>query len=385
MRRKIFYFILVALFFVSTTVWAENSYAAGNETALSKIVAVIQNALGFPVLRSETSEVKTSPTLVKTTQTPGSGQIFINNNSPLNTPISLTANPNAAINDSLGVVAIDCIDCNIPKKYITGFGSSTQVSFFTGSSTIAGSPGLFWDSKKILLNIGTPGLEIKIGIGDIAVTTAADIWHHGYYFDYPVNGAYVWGNQMLSVGPAFAYNQALFYGQGMGKNRGFQVVDTSKASIPPYFFVTAGARVGINTYNPLYTLDVREERVGESKVNADALCINGDCRTEWPRGTTAQTASPLMSITAKTSNYTVTATDSFIKADAASQNLAFVLPTAAGIQGKTYTFKKIDGSAHAVTVKPNNYETIDGASNYVIRARWNSLSIISDGSNWLTY
>ena len=58
------------------------------------------------------------------------------------------------------------------------------------------------------------------------------------------------------------------------------------------------------------------------------------------------------------------------------------LPTAAGITGRVYTVKKIDASANAVTLDGNASETIDGAATYALTAQWDSVTIISDGSNW---
>lgn len=59
------------------------------------------------------------------------------------------------------------------------------------------------------------------------------------------------------------------------------------------------------------------------------------------------------------------------------------LPTAVGIAGKKIVIKRIDNTpANTVTVDANT-ETIDGANTYPLTTQWQSVSIISDGANWL--
>jgi hypothetical protein len=84
----------------------------------------------------------------------------------------------------------------------------------------------------------------------------------------------------------------------------------------------------------------------------------------------------------KTANYTLTATDSIILANAASGAVALTLPTAVGCAGRVYTLKKIDSSANAVTVATSASQTIDGASSQALAAQWNLVRVASDGSNW---
>lgn len=86
---------------------------------------------------------------------------------------------------------------------------------------------------------------------------------------------------------------------------------------------------------------------------------------------------------AKTANYTVTATDSKLSADCTSGNLTFTLPTAASVDGREYHFKRIDGSGNSVIVDGNASETIDGATTKTLGSQYAALTIYSNGSNWL--
>jgi hypothetical protein len=86
---------------------------------------------------------------------------------------------------------------------------------------------------------------------------------------------------------------------------------------------------------------------------------------------------------AQTAAYTATATDSFISCDATSAAFTVTLPTAVGASGQMYTVKKIDSSGNAVTVGTTSSQTIDGASTYSLAARWNTVTVVSNGANWL--
>jgi len=84
----------------------------------------------------------------------------------------------------------------------------------------------------------------------------------------------------------------------------------------------------------------------------------------------------------QTSNYTILTSDMVILADATSGNLTMTLPTAVGTTNG-YTVKKIDSSSNTVTIATTSSQTIDGGSTAVIRVQYASISVVSNGSNWL--
>ena len=86
---------------------------------------------------------------------------------------------------------------------------------------------------------------------------------------------------------------------------------------------------------------------------------------------------------AKTASYTVTASDSVLTSDATAGAVTFTLPTAVGIAGRRYTFKRIDASANNTIVDGSGTETIDGAATKTLGAQWSTIVIISDGANWI--
>lgn len=91
------------------------------------------------------------------------------------------------------------------------------------------------------------------------------------------------------------------------------------------------------------------------------------------------------SIASKTAAYTATSADYTISCDATSAAFTVTLPAAASVEnhGRIYVIKKTDASVNAVTVDANASETIDGATTYSLLTQWKSVTIQSNGTNWL--
>ena len=90
-------------------------------------------------------------------------------------------------------------------------------------------------------------------------------------------------------------------------------------------------------------------------------------------------------LVAKTTTYTALTTDCFITCDASGGAFTVTLPAVSTVTGQIYHIKKTDSSANAVTTDGNASETIDGATTQVNSTQYNSISIVSDGSNWHIY
>jgi hypothetical protein len=58
------------------------------------------------------------------------------------------------------------------------------------------------------------------------------------------------------------------------------------------------------------------------------------------------------------------------------------LYTAIGNSGRKITVKKTDSSFNAVTIDANSTETIDGALTLLLSTQYESVTLVSDGSNW---
>lgn len=84
----------------------------------------------------------------------------------------------------------------------------------------------------------------------------------------------------------------------------------------------------------------------------------------------------------QTSNYTITSTDTVVFADATSSNVTITLPAASGMSGYRFYIKRIDSSAHTVTVSRSGSDTIDGGASFTLDLQYTAIGVISNGSNW---
>ncbi|WP_437089931.1 hypothetical protein [Streptomyces sp. enrichment culture] len=93
-----------------------------------------------------------------------------------------------------------------------------------------------------------------------------------------------------------------------------------------------------------------------------------------------QAASPVRAVTVST---TARPIDRVIKADATVGAITVSLPSAAP-NPVVYTVVKADASANTVTVDPFGAQTINADATRVLSARWESVTVRSDGTNWIT-
>lgn len=69
--------------------------------------------------------------------------------------------------------------------------------------------------------------------------------------------------------------------------------------------------------------------------------------------------------------------------DTSAGAVTYTLPSAVGHAGARRIVKKITGDANAVTVATTSSQTIDGATTYSLTAQWESITVQSNGANWL--
>ena len=85
-------------------------------------------------------------------------------------------------------------------------------------------------------------------------------------------------------------------------------------------------------------------------------------------------------VAVKSGNYTVTASDDIILANASSSTITITLPNAAS-STRTFMIKKTDTSSNAVVVNTGG-GTIDGSSSASMSRPYVSITVASDGTNW---
>jgi hypothetical protein len=82
---------------------------------------------------------------------------------------------------------------------------------------------------------------------------------------------------------------------------------------------------------------------------------------------------------AKTATYTITDYDYTI--DCTANTFTVTLPTAVGITGRIYIIK--NSGAGVITVDADGTETIDGGANVSLATQYDSVTVQSDGANWI--
>jgi len=85
-----------------------------------------------------------------------------------------------------------------------------------------------------------------------------------------------------------------------------------------------------------------------------------------------------IAVVGHTSDYTLTTTDNVVIS--AGHN-TITLPTAAGATGTTYTIKR-NYSDDVVVVDTTSAETIDGETEWILGANYQSITVVSNGTNW---
>lgn len=80
-----------------------------------------------------------------------------------------------------------------------------------------------------------------------------------------------------------------------------------------------------------------------------------------------------------TSDYTIDNTDCVINCTA--NTFTVTLPTAVGVEGQYFIIK--NSGSGTITIDAYSSETIDGAASKLLAVQYESMTLISDGANWV--
>jgi hypothetical protein len=90
-----------------------------------------------------------------------------------------------------------------------------------------------------------------------------------------------------------------------------------------------------------------------------------------------------------TTPYQLSAKQPVIEIDCTDSDVTILLPRANYIydiskkEGATFTFKKIDTTNNLAIIKAAGNETIDGDKSVELQSRYTSITLYSNGINWL--
>lgn len=121
------------------------------------------------------------------------------------------------------------------------------------------------------------------------------------------------------------------------------------------------------------TLDVQTDNA-TIEVNSDTLRVKDKGITEAKLNRTLATVSSV----------SATGTADITLLDATSNNVTLILPENGGTigSGRMMTVKRIDNSANNVVISRQTADTIDGAATVQLYHRYETMTFVSDGSNW---
>ena len=88
-------------------------------------------------------------------------------------------------------------------------------------------------------------------------------------------------------------------------------------------------------------------------------------------------------VSALTTNTTLDTSHHFAAVTTGGSTITITLPASANNKGRIYRIAKVDSGAGKVTVDGDDSETINGLTTIDLDDQWDSLSIISDGANWV--
>jgi hypothetical protein len=294
--------------------------------------------------------------------------------------------------------ALSSTDWSVFNSKIGGSGTSGQVAYFNGTSSITGESSLFWDATNDRLGIGTASPAFNLDVNGTG-RFSGNLTTNGIFIGRTSNGQAIgFGNGIDSdLGIFVQTNNILFSNSGASSGYAFAIGGTTRFSLASTGAATfsssvtangtliAGLQggniqlkgatdgfVGVNASNTLFLTDWATATKGlQINLSTGAATFSGSVST--PHST-------------KTANYTLTATDYTVGFDCASNRTA-TLPDATTCQGRIYVIYQYNTNlgARSVTLDGNGSQTINGLTTYNLLGYcdYSSVMIQSNGSNWI--
>jgi hypothetical protein len=261
---------------------------------------------------------------------------------------NLTDGTGITITEGAGSITI-AIDSTVAT--LTGTQTLTNKTISGASNTLSNIGNASLTNSSITIN----GSAISLG-GSVSVGTVTSVGGTGTVSGLTLTGT-VTTSGNLTLGGTLAVTASNFSSQTANT-----------------FLAAPNGSAGVPTFRAI--------------VAADVPTLNQNTTGNAATATTATTATNVTgsittAISTKTTAYTATASDNTLLGNATSAAFSITLPTAVGITGKTYTVKKIDSSANAVTVATTSSQTIDGTTTKPLARQYDAIAVQSDGSNWM--
>lgn len=247
------------------------------------------------------------------------------------------------------------------------------------------SPGTFGTGLSIGLLLPAPGNNDLVYCKNVSIgggyTYACFFTEHGlidrYMALYCWAGLVVVGNYFGSVGSVHA----------------MKILSASIEACTNEVYIMGAGSAGIG---PIIDIDQLSTESGTPNIAGQAahmatargvirwtgLFTEAGLTHDNPTGIESVNAQAISPVRTVTGTVTARPIDRVLKADASGGAATVNLPSAAP-NPVTYTIVKVDATGNTVTIDPAGTETVNGASTRVLSAQWETVTLRSDGSNWI--
>jgi hypothetical protein len=257
---------------------------------------------------------------------------------------------------------------------LAGDGGISQTISEGNTLTIAGGSGLSTiasNTDTLTINIGA-GNGITVNSDTVALATsvagsglnyAAGVLNIGEGSLIDVSGTTVSVDLTETASATIADGDYLLFLDGGATGT------ASKGSTTGLASVMAGSGLIANASS----LDVQTDNA-TIEINSDTLRVKDKGITEAKLNRTLSTVSAV----------SATGTTDITLLDATSNNVTLILPENGGTigSGRIMTVKRIDNSANNVVISRQTADTIDGAATVQLYHRYETMTFVSDGSDW---
>lgn len=119
-----------------------------------------------------------------------------------------------------------------------------------------------------------------------------------------------------------------------------------------------------------------------SASRSDAFAITGEQVVQALQNTLHATKSFAHGVATFTTTASLDKNQTVALCDTGSGAFTLTLPAASGCTDRLYRIKKKSGDVNVLTVDGNGAETIDGQTTILLATPYESIDVVSDGSNW---
>lgn len=254
---------------------------------------------------------------------------------------------------------------------------------FTGTiSGVAPTQDAHLTTKSYVDSVAI-GLDIKASC-NAATVEALSATYNNNVLTASSNGAISIDDVSLAVN-----DRVLVKNQGTGSQNGIYKVTTVGDGSNPYVLTRSsdydGTPSGETTTGAFCLIIAGTTNLGTGWVltTADPITVGTTSLTYVQfSGNSSGGSTAWNVVTVTSATYNMTNTNDVILADATSNSVAVTLPDPTTATKKPLNIKRIDSSTNSVSINPKNTETMDGEAIKYLYSQYDSLTFVTNGTNW---